>query len=99
MATSRIVDLEARVEEYETAIATFARLHAELVDLRDHVSVPEANPRLEAMLKLNAETLDAMKQSLTHAVAAWKVAQPANGSAHPAHRWSLISEKTPPLPP
>jgi hypothetical protein len=68
MSYSRIGDLEARIDEYEQAIATFARLHEELTDLRESVTMPEAAMRITSMMKLNAETLDAIKQSLTIAL-------------------------------
>jgi hypothetical protein len=58
-------DLETRIEDYEEAIATFARLHEELTELRENITLPEADQRVRAMLKLNAETLEAIKHSLT----------------------------------
>lgn len=72
MLKPRIPELEARIEDYEAAIATFARLHEELTDLRENVSLPEAAMRLDTMLKLNAETLHAIKHSLTIALVALK---------------------------
>jgi hypothetical protein len=60
-----LLDLETRIEDYEAAIATFARLHEELTDLRENIVLPETDERLRAMLKLNAETLEAIKHSLT----------------------------------
>lgn len=77
MPLSRVAELEYRVEEYEEAIATFARLHEELMDLRANVILPEAAARIDSMLKLNAETLHSIKQSLTIAFATLKRAQQA----------------------
>jgi hypothetical protein len=62
---SKILDLQNRIDDYEEAIATFARLHEELTYLRQSTSVPEAAARLDSMLRLNAETLEAIKTSLT----------------------------------
>ncbi len=75
MPVSRVAELEDRVEEYEEAIATFARLHEELTDLRANVVLPEAAARIDTMLKLNAETLQTIKQSLTIAFCTLKRAQ------------------------
>ncbi len=65
MPYSEIGDLEVRIDDYEQAMVTFARLHEELTDLRETVTLSEAASRIYPMLKLNAETLDAIKQSLT----------------------------------
>lgn len=75
MPPSRIAELKLRIEDYEEAIATFARLHEELADLRANTPLPEAAARLDVMLRLNAETLDAIKRSLTHAISALKRVQ------------------------
>lgn len=65
MSSSKIPDLQARIDDYEQAVATFARLHEELTELRENTAVPEAIARLDSMLRLNAETLEAIKTSLT----------------------------------
>jgi hypothetical protein len=78
MPDARITRLEERVEDYEEAIATFARLHAELAEMRARVSVPEAAIRIDTMLKLNAETLEEIKQSLTISLATLRRARPAD---------------------
>jgi hypothetical protein len=72
MSDPRIAACRARVQQYEAAIATFARLHEELTDLRDNAIVPEVRERIEAMLRLNAETVLVLKDSLTSAVVALK---------------------------
>jgi hypothetical protein len=70
MSTTRHAELAHRITEYEQALATFARLHEELTDLRDNVTVPEAGPQIDRMLRVNAETLAAIKQSLALTLAA-----------------------------
>lgn len=69
MAKTHSTDPDLRISEYQQAIATFARLHEELTELRDNVTVPEASARIERMLRLNEETLNTIKASLALAIA------------------------------
>jgi hypothetical protein len=60
----RLPDLDERIRQYEEAIANFARLHEELAELRENAP-GETSVQVEAMLKLNAETVETIKGSLT----------------------------------
>ena len=66
MRTSNMVaaKLQERIAEQRSAIETFARLHRELAEMKDEVLVPEAVDRVDSLLKLNAEYMQALREEL-----------------------------------
>lgn len=76
MPASNTAELQAYIDEYEEAIATFARLQEELTELRDNTPLPEAAGRLECMLRFNAECLQAFKNRRAFSLGREKYTEP-----------------------
>ena len=60
----RIAVLRQRAERCQEAVATFMRIHEELLVMRHEAAIGVARERIDGMIKLNDETLDAIKRGL-----------------------------------
>lgn len=82
MPTSAL-NLESRIAEHKEAIEKFARLHRELTDIKENLSLPEAADRVQSLLDLNAESIELLKDSLCASLA--KARSPQHAHALAAH--------------
>lgn len=60
------------VADYRDAMCDFARLHRELADLRERTALPEAAAPVDQMLRINAQTMEALKRGLTDCLSGMK---------------------------
>lgn len=56
--------LEERVASCQDSVGTFMRIHEELIVLRGLSAIGVARERMDAMIRLNQETMDVIKRSL-----------------------------------
>jgi hypothetical protein len=61
----RIAVLRQRAERCQEAVATFMRIREELLVMRKDSAIGVARDRIDGMIKLNQETLEAIKRGLT----------------------------------
>lgn len=64
-----VSSLESRIAEQKEAIDKFARLHRELIDIKENLSLPEAAERVQTLLDLNAESIEFLKDDLVASLA------------------------------
>jgi hypothetical protein len=69
MPTSRVTALRLRAEQCQRAVETFVRIHEELLEMKRQAAVGVAKERIEAMIRLNKETTEAIKENLSIAEA------------------------------
>ena len=62
--SNKVAALRGRVEPCQEAVATFVRIQEELLTIRKASAFGAARKRLDRMLKLNRETMSAVRRSL-----------------------------------
>ncbi len=61
--------LESRIADQKEAIEKFARLHRDLIDIKENLSLPEAADRIQTLLDMNAESIELLKDNLCASLA------------------------------
>lgn len=69
MANPITTKLRGRIAAQKEALETFARLHRELIAMREGLTLPEAQDRVDVLLGTNAEVVRGLHRELAVSLA------------------------------